>query len=281
MYLRTEDYLPHAPDEVGRKVRVNHDSPDCSGESDSMIVERKHDGVYAKCFRCGLSGRYREAIYRYKRPTFDSKPTHGGFSDSLEGAGHHVRLPHDATGVVKEWPSGAKLWVYKAGLTDKEVENYGFVYSHRLGRVLIPIYSDGSMVGYQARKIFPADEGPKYYTRTHDVGAMVWHHHNPVRPDVVVVCEDVLSAIRVGRRWSSVGLLGTSINDSTVGLLTTNYNHVILWLDYDNRIVKEKTIKIKNRLELYISSVHMITNGIDPKNCTDIQIDDEVFLCLS
>jgi len=32
MYLRTEEYMPYAPDEIGQRVRVNHNSSDCAGD---------------------------------------------------------------------------------------------------------------------------------------------------------------------------------------------------------------------------------------------------------
>ena len=38
MFLRPEEYMTHAPDEVGQRVRVNHESADCTGGSNAMVV---------------------------------------------------------------------------------------------------------------------------------------------------------------------------------------------------------------------------------------------------
>lgn len=266
MYLRTEEYMPYAPDDVGDRVRVNHDSDDCSGDSNSMTIERKHDGVYAKCFRCGKYGVSREA-----------KPRHFFATKEAERIDHDssgaIRLPYDSERVVREWPSKARVWVARARITDEEVERYGLAYSARLGRVVLPIYSDGDMVGYQARKIYDDDPGPKYYTRTKHPDRMVFISSNPSHSDTIVLCEDVLSAIRVGRFVSSGAILGTSTSDYALGVLTEGRKYGIIYLDYDNRIVINNTIKLKNKLELLLDRVSLISNSIDPKQLSDKDLE--------
>ena len=52
--LNKEDYLEIGQGlECGQKVRVSHDTAECSGSSKSLLIERKEDGtISAYCFRC-------------------------------------------------------------------------------------------------------------------------------------------------------------------------------------------------------------------------------------
>lgn len=266
-YLRLEEFMPYAPDEIGQRVRANHNSEDCSGDSNSMTVERKDDGVYAKCFRCGKFGRHIEAKPRH----FFAKEKGVGSRGSSMGI---PQMPDDSEGDVRAWPSKARLWIRQARVTDKEVKEYGINYSPRLGRVILPVYRDGKLVGYQARKIFESDEGPKYYTRTATPDRMVFLVDSSSNPDSIVLCEDVLSAIRVGRIMPAGAILGTEASDYAISLLTEGRKHGIIYLDYDNKIVISKSIKLKNKLELLLDDVLLINNSIDPKSLTDKELED-------
>ncbi len=267
MFLRTEEFMPYAPDDIGRKARANHDSPDCAGGSNSMIVERKDDGVYAKCFRCGKFGRSLEGKPRHFFPT--SKASSDGAYASRD-----VTMPRDSTTDDRSWPSGARVWVGQARVTPTESKTYGIAYSATLGRIVIPISSGGEFIGFLARKIFKEDEGPKYYMRTKQPTKMVFMINNMNHPDVVVLCEDVLSAIRIGRHVSSCAILGTEVSDYAINKLTKDRRHGIVFLDYDNRIVIKKSRVLKNRLELLLDKVHLINTRIDPKNLDDKELSD-------
>ena len=265
MFLRTDEYLPYAPDDIGRTVRVNHSSSECTGGSKSMVVERKEDGVYAKCFRCGAYGR-----------NVEGKPRHFFTKEKAAWAGRAtisaVTMPRDSSTTLGSWPSKARAWIGRGRVTSEEVGLYGLSYSPSLGRVIIPIESNGELVGYQARKIHDEDEGPKYYTRTTDPTKMVFTASGLSNPDWIVLCEDVLSAIRISRFMPSCAILGTELSDYALNRLTTNKKYGIVYLDYDNRIVKKKSRLLKNRLELLLSSVDFINNGLDPKTLSDIQL---------
>lgn len=265
MFLRPEEYLPYAPDVLGRKVRVSHESEDCSGSSPSMSIVRNEDGsVSAKCFRCGKFGSYREAHAR-RRKTSEAS---GG---AAHGSGASHKLPADANMDVREWPSRARLWLTKARVTDAEAKRFGLCYSERAGRVLIPITREGEYVGYQARKVWEHDEGPKYYTRTRAAERMVFVREHESHHHVAVLCEDVLSAIRIGRFVTAVAALGTSISDYAVKLLTCQRQRVIVWLDHDNHIVIRKELGLRNRLQL-LTTVDLIHSSEDPKLLSDTDI---------
>ena len=262
MFLRTEEFLPYAPDDVGRKVRVNHESSDCTGGSNAMVVERKDDGVYAKCFRCGKYGR---SIEGKPRHFFAKKAgAYVGRSSSSDDA-----MPRDSESDVKDWPSRARLWITQGGLTPLDSKTYGISYSPSLGRVVIPISYDGEYRGYLARKIFDEDQGPKYWIRSKDPSRMLFRVVNPNHSEVVVLCEDVLSAIRIGKHMTSFAILGTETSDFALKELTKGKRHGIIFLDYDNRIVIKKSRVLKNRLELLLDKVNLVNKSIDPKQLSD------------
>jgi len=231
-----------------------------------MVVERKRDGVYAKCFRCGLFGSTREGRVR----SFFSKEK--GVHDGADISGGSLTMPHDSEGDIRAWPSKARLWIRQARVTDDEVKRYGISYSNRLGRVVLPVWCGGVLVGYQARKIHEGDEGPKYYTRTSEPERMVFTVDNDNHSDTIVLCEDVLSAIRVGRFMPAGAILGTSTSNYSLSLLTGDKKYAIIYLDYDNRVVINNSIKLKNKLELLLSKVDLIRTTKDPKTLSDTEL---------
>jgi len=268
MFLRPEEYMTHAPDEVGQRVRVNHESADCTGGSKAMTVERKEDGVYAKCFRCGAYGRSVEGKLRH----FFPKAAGSGTGASTIS---HVSMPRDSSNVIGSWPNRASVWIRRARITDSEVIKHGISYSESLGRVVIPITTGGEFIGYLARKIFEEDEGPKYYIRTKDPSKMMFCVDNSTgHSEWVVLCEDVLSAIRIGRHLPSCAILGTEVSDYAISQLTRGRKYGIVFLDYDNSIVIRKSRKLKNKLELLLDRVHLVNMSIDPKNMSDKELLD-------
>lgn len=267
-FLRTEEYVPYAPADIGRRVRVNHDDADCSGSSKSMVIERKEDGyIYASCHRCGKYGRHAEGTVR----SFFGASKGGGPSISGERA---TKMPRDSDNDIRAWPATAQVWIRQAGVTNDEVKQYGIVYSPSLGRVLIPVYNGKDMIGWQARKIDPSDEGPKYYTKTVAPEKMVVFSHRASVYKHIVLCEDVLSCIRIGRMMPAIAILGTSVSDYAIKELTKHATSAIIYLDYDNRIVKKKSRMLKNRLELLMEKVFLVTNALDPKTLTDTELKD-------
>lgn len=267
MLLRTEEFLPYAPDDVGCKVRVNHESSECTGGSNAMVVERKDDGVYAKCFRCGNYGRSIEGKPRHFFSKEETKK-HGGHSVSS------IAMPRDCQAYGRSWPSQARLWIRQSRVTEEEANRHGISYSPALGRVVMPISNDGEFVGFIARRIFNEDEGPKYYIRAKQPNKMVFMVSNGNHPECVVLCEDVLSAIRIGRHVSSCAILGTEVSDYAINKLTCGKQNGIVFLDYDNRIVIKKSRVLKNRLELLLSKVSLVNTKTDPKNLDDKELLD-------
>ena len=267
--LNKADYLSHAEDVgVGEQIHVNHTN--CSAGEDTkrrLYIRRTDDGsIVAYCHHCSQSGYYREDERRYR--TLEST-----FGSSQTITKRSVQLPRDSQSDTGAWPPKAKVWLYRYGITDEEIKRHGIVYSNDLGRVILPVYNGGNLVGYQARQIF--DDGKeKYLTQTTDPSRMVWYTSNTTSSSAVCFCEDILSAIRVGRRMSSCALLGTNLKDEVLNQIISKHDEFYIFLDDDNRQVVMSQIALKNKLELF-GTVHLIKGvGKDPKECTDTELQE-------
>lgn len=93
----------------------------------------------------------------------------------------------------------------------------------------------------------------------------------------VVIVEDILSAIRVGRHVRSVSLLGTSASAKTllheVSIARAMGKLIAVWLDAD-KAGKVGTNRIRNQLELLGSEPVCIRTTKDPKRYTNQEIKE-------
>jgi DNA primase len=231
------------------------------------MVSNEERGYRAYCFRCGPRGFV----------------AHGDFSiDQLRRRREefallqeaHVRLPHDFT---TEIPPNEAVWLYRAGVSTEIAKHYGFGYSQHLRRVVLPVYSDGDLVGFTARSTIGAK--PKYIERMSNAASAVFSSDPAVRlpdcdtvtgPDLVIV-EDILSAVRVGRvARRAVALLGTSANEHQLAV-TKGCKTISIWLDAD-RAGKTAHHKLKRRLELQGYPTVSIRTEQDPKRYSNREI---------
>lgn len=268
-YLNKEDYLPFAPEEPDTQINTNHTS--CEAGLDTkrrLYIRRLDDGitVLAHCHHCGKSGSHRENVYR-SLETIKRSYEHGG------GSVTSISLPNDYEVNQREWPARARAWVYKYGITDEEITRAGLGYSGKHRRVILPVWEDGVLLGYQCRKIFDDDTGPKYSTFFNKKN-FVWQDLSG--GDVLVLCEDILSAIKLRRFYSSIALLSTHLHKNTIKYCFDKT--VLVYLDNNNPTVQLKALSIKQELELYVPSVSIITEQRDPKTLSNEELKN---LCLT
>ena len=110
--------------------------------------------------------------------------------------------------------------------------------------------------------------GAKYYTHIYD-GECAYHSvsHFPDRRDVVLT-EDILSAVKVGRVTNAVALLGVAAKPCVVSQLIKRYDTFTIWLDDDNRQVKKAQRVLRNTFA-QVGEARIITGmGRDPKECS-------------
>ncbi len=252
--LKYSEFMPYAPEVLGDRVRINHDSGGCSGNSKSMLIVRKDDGsVYAKCFRCGQWGCNKHAKLR---PSLFKKA-------AVTPRG--IDMPADASVDWDDFDVRAKKYLFSHHFTETVTREHGIAWSKSMDRLIFPIRNKGKYLGYQAKSFTGS---PKYITRTNTPDTMYYHH--PVLNDTVLIVEDMLSGIRGSQLLSTFALLGTELTPPKLVELS-KYNSFILWLDNDNSIVKTKQLEIYNRLNLF-GKTKIIKESREVKELTINQI---------
>jgi hypothetical protein len=265
MYLNKEDYLPFAPEESDTQININHNNCDAGEDTKRRLyIRRLDDGgtILAHCHHCGKSGYHRESATR----SVAAIRRHISYTD---GSTTSISLPTDYEVNQREWPARARAWVYKYGITDEEITRAGIGYSAKARRVVLPSWSEGNLLGFQERKIFDDDPLPKYITRYNEKN-FVWK--DLTGGDTLVICEDILSAIKLRRFYSSMALLSTHLHKNAIKYCF-DMKRILVFLDNNNNTVRLQSLKIKNELELYVPSVDIITIERDPKTLSNKELE--------
>lgn len=125
------------------------------------------------------------------------------------------------------------------------------------GRLAIPIFSKYmDLEGYDLKDILK-EQSPKSLTLCGDYGGVAWYMHGFWPKDVLVIVEDLLSAIATRQEGlDAAALLGTHITQSMIDdINSVNYKTVLIALDNDaigtaTSIVAEGRIKNAKLLPL-------------------------------
>jgi DNA primase len=254
MWLEAAKRLP-----LGHKVRLQHDC----GEDKSMIVSHNENGYIANCFRCGNVGfeghgyRNLAEIQRVRE-----------LNEQTLKESNTNELPKDFSTTI---PTGNTLWLARAGINNTRYSSCGIGWSARLQRIVIPVYNKNSLVYWQARAVIKG-QIPKYTNPpTSKTEVIYWVDPPTGRTDQVVVTEDILSAIRVGKHVTAASILGTKTSDSQAAQLS-GFDEVTYWLDPDAAGI-EGNRKGVRKLSLVTKATSMISD-VDPKNLSDRCIRD-------
>lgn len=265
-WLKRDDYLERGLElSSGQKIRVNHYSMDCQGNSNSLVIERKDNGdISAYCFRCGRSGFYGGKF------TSKSKEVGEGSGQNKVSPSAH-KLPH-GTNDMAEWPIQAVHWLQRYGITLEEVFDYGIIYSPSIRRIVLPVFDGNNLCSYQTRRIFADDEQPKYLTYANTKCVLV---HSVLRSDLLVICEDYLSAIKLNRVVDAFPLLGVKLQEYHLEyILDNNFKRFVVFLDDDNSQVRRAQLDIKKKLDKIGTCVIHHSAGKDPKDHTEKELQE-------
>jgi len=251
----------------GESQRTNHEG--CGAGHDfkkRLWVVRSSGRVGWKCHHCGEKGSARvepnrTMVLNRLRPREENP-------DKIE-------LPYDFDSNFLHWPPEARAWVLKYGI--EKPQTWGW--SESKGRVIIPVYQDG-LQGYQSRKVFPEDPGPKYLTRGRNLVygpcGLGCADAAQTGPQTGVVVEDALSAEKVGRICDAYALLGTTrFSHGDALKFAQRYAKVLVWFDDNNWQARKDQAKLVSRLNLVVPTV-MVRTGKDPKEHTLKEIQEIV-----
>ncbi|MDI9686585.1 toprim domain-containing protein [Burkholderia cenocepacia] len=241
------------PEGVTRKI------PHDCGPGDALQINHKRDGWSAYCHRC------KESYFVRREP------------ESLAEKLERLERMRDAERVVRDdpslpipmnvdprtWPLDARVWLYKAGISNAEIESLGFYWNERLQRVVMPVYD--SLTGlpsyWQARTLDKTNPR-KYLNPRVDKARLIVRYG---QGNAIVLTEDMLSAYKVSRvgvaGWS---ILGTELNDFTASEVITACKPVYVWLDPD-KAGQTAAAKIIRKLKAYGVRCTSVLSERDPK----------------
>lgn len=259
-----EWFDPEMP--MGESRRYRH--PNCSeGKDKALTITRMHDGWVFWCHRCRTGGKKfakglsPQAMLKWVR---SSKVRPVEYTDT-------VVLPEDFTQDISK---AGMAWLYTKGIHDTEIAKYGIGYSKKLNRVIFPVYDQEKLIYWTGRYLGKPDkEHPKWANMVSKRKGLYFKALRGQRDSIVLV-EDILSAIKVGRISDCYALLSINVDDTLMFDLGSRYETVYLWLDRDKW----------NKMNLYTMryrsfglDVRPIRTKRDPKAHSDVEIREKIY----
>lgn len=238
--------------------------------STKMWVYNSATGYGAYCNKCGDKGSIRKGIRHISELNISNK-------QDTQQIVKKVTLPKDITTDMDKWHKDAKLWLYSSDVRNVQIEKYGITYSKGLHRAIIPVYNeDMKLVMWQGRGLDSSQT--KYYNtfgiNKNEVLFKSWVMPNKVHEhsfDRVVLCEDALSVIKVGKVCNAVASLGTSLSNAQVNYLA-KFKEVIIWYDEDTGGLLGGN-KVYRKLSLFTKVIRIRTKE-DPKKLSYQEIKE-------
>lgn len=252
--LEPETWLAQARElALGQSAKADH----VCGPGRTMRVAHEINGYRAWCFRCQEPG-----WHPHPQPSLAERLARLKEKDEIERAViADTRPPMPADFQPTNWPVHARVWLYRAGLGDREIGQAGIYYCARLDRVVLPVVHGDKLAYWQARG-FDRDR-PKYLNPPTDKSNLVARYGDRGK---VILVEDILSAIKVGLVARGWAILGTTISTTTAAAVAAASEGVGvgLWFDPDKAGRAARTT-IRRSLSLLGVEARIIRTDKDPK----------------
>jgi hypothetical protein len=237
--------------EIGDEARTGHDC----GPGQVLKVSNTEAGYAAWCFRCADKG-----FIPHPQPSLSERLRRLERARIAEvRASSTVSLPDPAITNPQAWPSPARVWLYKAGLSNSDIESLGFYWCPDLDRVVLPVYDGGTLVYWQARAV--DGRQPKYINPKVDRSRIVAKYGSG---PVLALTEDILSAVKVGKVTSAWACMGTVLPDPVLLQIVDTGLPVAIVLDPDAGGRKGRTRMRKQLLSVGVDA-QIIEVPRDPK----------------
>jgi len=153
--------------------------------------------------------------------------------------------------LTKQLSRDALKWLLGYELTDNEMDNFNMCYDNGKNHLIL-YHSDD----YWLARNFGS--GVKYLSSGNK--PMIVYGDNQ---RTVVFCEDVISAIKIGRQFTAIPMLGASIPAKWLDNVK-NYDNIIIWGDRD--MAKRNIIAARKATETLGKQVKVIITEKDPKD---------------
>ena len=182
-----------------------------------------------------------------------------------------VFLPYDITDML---PTSALVWLRMYGITQQEITKYGFCWSPKYDRLVLPVRDENGKLVYWQGRYFGLDKRQPKYINTKSSRGNVWFDTGGDFP-VTVLVEDILSAIAISRtgKARAIALLGSFISDNLIIKLLSEDRQVCVWLDRDKRC---DALVFTKRLNVFGITAKTISTVKDPKCYKPVTICKEL-----
>lgn len=243
---------------VGHSRRIKCHA--CGHADNTLSLTNRGRKYSAHCFACGWSEtRDQPQMTPQERlqlardaEAFEAKPP---------------ELPRDFT---LDMDIRGVLWISKGGLHVNDARKFGWGWSDKMRRVVMPVYDNDSLVAVQARSVISGMK-PKYLSQIHS-GPRPAFKAGTKNTGQLVLTEDMLSAARVSKVTDAWSLLGTNLMDAVIEQISnTTYTQVLIWMDNDKAGFKARRTMFK-QLGAVGFDVRIIKADKDPKYYTLDQI---------
>lgn len=228
------------------------------GDGEPRIVNHKKEGWGFSCFRCDEKGW----IPRPSESLTDKLARVRRVQATEASAQFNPAPPTPAEYQPALWPLDARVWLYKAGISNVEIIEQGIYWNSRIARVVIPVRNEaGECIYWQARTLDKTNPR-KYINPRVDKSRLVAKYGTG---NAVVLTEDLLSAYRVSRAGVEAWcLLGTKLSTYVATQLITVGKPVVIWLDPDSA-GQTAASKIIKTLRAYGVRATNVVSERDPK----------------
>lgn len=171
-----------------------------------------------------------------------------------------VYLPMDIT---DELPTSALVWLRLYGITQQEIQKYGFCWSPKYDRLVLPVRDENGRLVYWQGRYFGLDKRQSKYINTKSSRGNIWFDTGGDFP-ITVLVEDILSAIAISRtgKARAIALLGSFISDNLIVKLLSEDRQVCVWLDRDKRC---DALVFTKRLNVFGITAKTVSTVKDPK----------------
>jgi hypothetical protein len=252
--------------------RVN--CPECGDTRKRLYIKKVPGGYIRHCHNnnCYAGRGYVPDAPQTPKETIKQIISSRNFGEtSNEQVVRNIQLPRDATTKI---PTIGLGWLYKYYITDEEIKKYNICYSEQYPRLILPVYSGEELIYWQGRsfKLPYTKDNPKYLNIRQSGAKNVFFKVEDIHytDNTLVVVEDILSAIRVGRTHNSLALLG-SYFPSIILNEFRGYENIIIYLDHDKWTTAIKASIKFNKLtgKRFIVKDHLL----DPKVLSPLDLE--------
>lgn len=170
-------------------------------------------------------------------------------------------------------------WLRKYGITDEEINRERFGWSDSKQYLVSPVFDVyDNLLLWQGRYFGGNESHPRFYTsgtpetvfnivdsagRRDGDDARMWSH------DFVVLVEDYISCIKVGRQFPAMPLFGSEISLDRIRKLSDLVTSLVIWLDRDKL---RSAVKARFKALAYFDQVTCIVSDRDPKEYDNDEI---------